>query len=349
MEGKSLNQGRRCQRSTRIWLSLGLLWISVFGCTAQQPPPPPPPPPPAVSPPPEPEKIKLIVLRLENKTRKGKKDNSSGEDRLFGGGVRKQIVDALEQSGRFIIQENDGERKFLSSDTVTNAGAIQRAVLDRLGSLGDAEFLVAGALQLYQLSQESKNAGIDADLLFRESQANTVNVDGIVNTAKRIFTNLKPKDTDLVDMDLWLFDARTGRRIASTNIQGIPSDFSAASGGKFGQQLVAVSGELKTPMQQALRGGAIEAVHWIEEKGEQFRKEPKFEPTVPKPQRTPRPTTTKKSDDTEKPPGSTAPTDAAEPPKEGSANQPPVSPDPGSSSPPPSQGGNPPSKKQWGQ
>lgn len=254
-----------------LFLSCGLLWIGVFGCSTKTPPPPPPVAPSEVQSPSALEKTRVIVLRLENKTKQGKQDNGSGEDRLFGNGIKTQIVNALEQTGRFTVLENEGQRKVLTSDALTDSGEIKTAILSRLGSISDAEFLVAGALQIYRLSQESKNAGVDADLLFRESRANTINVAGIVGVAKKVFENLKPKDTDLVDIDLWLFDTRTGKRIAFTNIQGIPSDSGTAIGGRFGQQLASVSGELTTPMQRALRGSAIEAVNWIAEQGEKFR------------------------------------------------------------------------------
>jgi curli biogenesis system outer membrane secretion channel CsgG len=259
-------------RVTLIWLLLNgsLLWIGVFGCTATKP---------AVTPaapsqmqvPPESEKTKVIVLRLENKTRKGKKDESTSEDRLFGNGIRAQIVNALEQSRRFTVVENEGPRKVLQSDAVTDSGEIRKATRSRLGSFGDAEFLVAGTLQTYQLSQESKNAGIDADLLFRESQAQAIDATGGMDSAKGIFENLKPKDTDRVEIELWLFDVKTAKRIALITIQGVSGDSGEVIGGMFGQQLASVSGEPKTPMQRALRGSAIKAVNWIAEQGEKFR------------------------------------------------------------------------------
>lgn len=356
MNGKGPYEERRRNRVALIWFSLGcgLLWTGVFGCTTKRP---------VESQPvtsvearltPTSEKTKVIVLRLENKTRRGKKDNSSAEDRLFGNGVRTQIVNALEQTGRFIVLENEGPRKVLTSDTLTNSGEIQTAIWRRLGSLSDAEFLVAGALQIYQLSQESKNAGIDADLLFRESQASSINVNGIVDTAKTIFENLKPKDTDLVDIDLWLFDAKTGKRIALTSIQGIPSDSGTAIGGRFGQQLASVSGELRTPMQQALRGGAIEAANWIAEEGERFRlqPQPKSPPPTqvrrrkPSPPR-PEPEDREESVSTPKEPDSPENKTQGGDSSPGEPSAPPDStPSP---TPQPQEWGQPPAKEQWGQ
>jgi hypothetical protein len=210
--------------------------------------------------------------------------------------------------------ENEGPRKVLQSDAVTDSGEIREATRSRLGSFGDAEFLVAGTLQTYQLSQESKNAGIDADLLFRESQAQAIDATGGVYSAERIFENLKPKDTDRVEIELWLFDVKTAKRIALTTIQGVPGDSGEVIGGMFGQQLASVSGELKTPMQRALRGSAIKAVNWIAEQGEKFRTQPQSEPppsTQKKSSRPSRqgskPSTTKIVPDGENNPGSISP------------------------------------------
>jgi curli biogenesis system outer membrane secretion channel CsgG len=305
------------------------------------------------TPTPAPEKTKIIVLRLENKTRQGRKDGSTGEDRLFGDGLRTQIVNALEQTGRFTVLENEGPRKVLTSDTLTDLEEIKTAIWLRLGSLSDAEFLLAGTLQIYRLSQESKNAGIDADLLFRESQASTINVAGIVDTAKKVFENLKPKDTDLVGIDLWLFDAKTGKRIALTDIQGIPSDSGDVIGGMFGQQLASVSGEMKTPMQQALRGSAIKAANWIAEQEERFRLQPEFAsppptqgrrrkplPTRPKPEDRDERSSTTKEPDSAKNDDQGRDSSLAEPPAPSDSTPSPT--------PQPPEWGQPPPKSQWG-
>ncbi len=195
-----------------------------------------------------PEKTKVIVLRLENSTRKGKVDKSTGEDRLFGSGMKSQIVNILSQSGRFMVVNNSGPREVLQRGLLAESGDIKGTVRDRLGSLGDAEFIIAGAITTYQLSKDSKKAGVEADLLFQESQAQTVSVERNVELAKRTFDALKPSGLDRIEYELWLFDAKSGRRIAITRIEGTPRDASET---------------LATPMQQAVRGSVAKAVDWI--------------------------------------------------------------------------------------
>ena len=173
--------------------------------------------------------------------KKGKADKSTVEDRLFGNGIKAQIVNALEQSGRFTVLTNTGPREVLQRDDLTDSGEISEPVRERLGYLGEAEFLIAGSLTTYQLSKKSKNAGVEADLLFREPQARMVNVDGIVDIAKKVFEGLKPVNQDRIALELWLFDAKTGRRLATTKIEGTPSDSSEV---------------MATSMQQAVRGSA---------------------------------------------------------------------------------------------
>jgi curli biogenesis system outer membrane secretion channel CsgG len=194
------------------------------------------------------ETTKVVVLRLENSTKQGKSDRSTGEDRLIGNGIKAQIVNALSQSGRFTVVTNSGPREVLQRGILAENGDIGESIRNRLGSLGDAEFIIAGAFTTYRLSKDSKKAGVDADLLFRESQAQTVSIAKNVELAKRIFGALRPGGIDRIEYELWLYDAKTGRRIALTSIEGIPSDSSET---------------LATPMQQALRGSVAKAVDWI--------------------------------------------------------------------------------------
>lgn len=203
-----------------------------------------------------PDRTKVIVLRLENSTKKGKSDKGTGEDRLFGNGVKAQIVSALSQSGQFTVVNNSGPREVLQREILTENGDIKGTVRERLGSLGDAEFIIAGAVTTYKLSKESKKEGVDADLLFRESQAQALSVEKNVEIAKRTFDALKPSGTDRIGYELWLFDARTGRRIAVTRIDGSPSDSSET---------------LATPMQQAVRGSVAKVVNWVSETRTAFK------------------------------------------------------------------------------
>ena len=242
----------------RGWIALfySLLWLNVFGCAAPKPQRASYVSPPAS--PSSPEKTKVIVLRLENAVKKGRADKSSLEDRLFGNGIRAQLITALEQSGRFTVLTNSGPREVLQRETLTDTGEIKKPIRERLGSLGDAEFLIAGVITSYQLSKESKNAGVEADLFFREAQAKTVNVEGsaIVEMAKKEFEGLKVVSQDRVALELWLFEAKTGKRLATTKIEGTPSD----------------SGEkLATSMQQAVRGATTKAVSWMGETERTFR------------------------------------------------------------------------------
>ena len=253
-----------------VWLSLcsALLWGNIMGCgpTTKVSPPPSPP---KGSPPQE--KIKLIVLRLENATKEGDTDKSRAEDRLFGNGIKTQLVKALEQTEGFTVVNNTGPREVLLRRTFTPSGEINREVKEHLGSLADAELIVAGALTTYQLSRESKNTGIEADPVFRETQVSTVALDGIGDTAKRVFGNLKSAGSDRVVFEMWLFDAKTGKLIARTSVEGTPGDSGETIGGLFGQKLATAASETATPMQRALRGGTIKAVNWIADTQAAFR------------------------------------------------------------------------------
>ena len=237
------------QHISRVWLSLywSMLWLNVFACASPRHERPSSVPFSSVASA-RPEKTKIVVLRFENSVKKGKVDKGSAEDRLFGNGIRAQIVRALEQSGRFTVLTNSGSREVLQRDTLTDSGEIKRPVRERLGSLRDAELLLAGTITTYQLSRKSKNAGVEADLFFCEPQAQTIDVDDIVDIARKTFEGLKPVSQDRIALELWLFDARTGKRLAITKIEGTPSDSTE---------------EMETAMQQAVQGTTIKVANWI--------------------------------------------------------------------------------------
>ncbi len=242
-----MDEERMRQRISRVRLSLccSLVCLTIFGCTSSRPQ--------RVSvmspvAPAAPKKTKIIVLRFENAVKDAQTNTSVGEDRLFGNGIKAQIVDALERSGRFTVQTNAGPREVLPRDSLTETGEIREPIRERLGSLGDAKFLIAGVMITYQLSKKSKKAGINADLFFRQAQARAVKVDGIVNIAEKAFEKLKPVGQDHIGFEVWLFNAKTGKRLATTRIEGTPSDSDET---------------LTTPMQQSVQGSAVKAVRWI--------------------------------------------------------------------------------------
>ncbi len=228
--------------------------------------------------------MKLVVFRLENRM-ENRRDESRKEDQLFGNGIKTQFITAFKQTDQFVIGDNAGPRKVLWSRSITRSGQISRTAKRRFGSLGDAKFLLGGAITSYDLSEESKAAGIEADLFFRESQAKAIKVP--VQTAKKAFTDRPTTAQDRVAVELWLFDAKTGQRIATTTIEGSPNDSGQAIGGLFGNLLATPAPEMQTPMQRALRGCAIKAVNWVAEQGLAFRAQPP--PAPPRPPAKPKP------------------------------------------------------------
>lgn len=229
----------------------------------------------------------LVVFRLENTTHPERRDESREEDQLFGNGIKTQLVATLKQTGQFRIIENPGPRKVLWSRAVSRSGMISTTAKRRFGSLGEAEFLVGGAITRYDLSEESKAAGIDADLFFREAQATAINVP--IARAQEVFAAQPSVAQDRVALELWLFDAKTGQRIATTWLEGSPNDSATVIGGLFGQYLASLPvPALQTPMQRALRASTIKAVNWIAQQGLAFRAQPPPAP-VPRVQRRPTP------------------------------------------------------------
>jgi hypothetical protein len=146
------------------------------------------------------------------------------------------------------------------------------------------------------------------------------------SAAGKVFGTLPAVSQDRVVIELRLIDATTNNMIDRTIAECTSSDFGEGIDGMFGQQLVAASESMRTPMQRAVRACAIKAVNWIADKGVAYRDgksavtpvltepAPKLGPTrpsrskqeprkTPVPSSRPEPTASEQLDDSPKLPG----------------------------------------------
>jgi hypothetical protein len=162
------------------------------------------------------------------------------------------------------VLDPPGAKRVLTSQDFTPKGEIKRKVLNKLGPLDGAEFLIAGMVTAYQPSRTSRNAGIEADPIFAGAGVRQ----GVTKTTlTKAFTSLPTASEDRVTVELRLIEAATGKTISTTTVEGTPQELGQPRGGLFDEKLSTPSGSLTTPMQKALRACTIKAVDWIAETG----------------------------------------------------------------------------------
>ena len=260
-----------------------LFCCMVLGCAAKQPPPPPPPAPPP--PPPRPtwvgEKASIAVVSFDDKTAsqpptKGKTKGKRVRN-LLGRGMENQLVTALRQTGQFVVLEPQ------TTQSVRNKqGKTQTSV--RIGNIEGAEFLFSGSVTKYLLSQDSISAGIARDPLLGAFSSDTNAA--LARSATTAFDAFTAAPEDQVVITLRLIDANSGRLISETTVTTTAQNLGPSLEGIFGPELLAISGDLPTPIQKAVRANTIQAANWIAENCLAYRKQlaenpPPSEPPKP--------------------------------------------------------------------
>lgn len=261
-----------------------LFCCTLLGCAAKPPPPPPPPPAPP-PPPPRPtwvgEKATIAVVSFDDKTApappaKGKKKSRRTRN-LLGRGMENQLATALRQTGQFVVLEPETKRSVQNK-----RGKTQTSV--RIGNLEGAEFLLSGSVTKYLLSQDSISAGVERDPLLGAFSSDPN--EALARSATTAFDAFTAEPEDQVAIMLRLIEAKSGQLIHETTITTTAQNLGPSLEGIFGPELLALSGQLSTPMQKAVRANTIEAVNWIADNCLAYRKQlaenpPPAEPPKP--------------------------------------------------------------------
>jgi curli biogenesis system outer membrane secretion channel CsgG len=188
--------------------------------------------------------------------------------------MENQLVTALRQAGQFVVLEPQTKRSVRSK-----RGKTQTSV--RIGNIEGAEFLLSGSVTKYLPSQDSISAGIERDPLLGAFSSD-IN-ETTVRSATTTFTAFTPAPEDRVEISLHLIDAKSGRLVSETTIEGVAQDLGPALEGLFGPELLSLSGDLPTPLQKATRASTIKAVNWIADNCLAYRKQLAENPPPPDP------------------------------------------------------------------
>jgi curli biogenesis system outer membrane secretion channel CsgG len=206
------------------------------------------------------ERAKVAVFEFENKLVLAADGRRSVIDSVFGDSLKKHLMAGLQQTEQFAVLDPPGAQQVLTSQDFASNGEIKRKLFNKLGPLGGAEFLIAGAVTAYQPSRKSRNAGVEADPFFGGADTRQETAGA---TLAKAFASLPTASQDRISVEMRLIDAASGKTISTTSIEGSPRKVGQPRGGLFDETLSTPSGSLSTPMQKALQAFTIRAVDWV--------------------------------------------------------------------------------------
>jgi len=206
------------------------------------------------------QKIKVAVTGFTNDTGNVSTSRYQGGQRIYesdpiGNGMSKQMVTALIQTGMFRIFEREAVNRVIQEDELSG----------RKRKLIRPDYFIEGAVTEFQVSQKSVHSGLGLGALFGRGSAS-----GWYVLAEQLAATASAGN-DHVAIDVRIIDSYTMEVVASVVVEGKASNLSGAIGGMFGNTLLGLSGEYKTPIAKATRACIIQAVNWI---GEQMVNNP---------------------------------------------------------------------------
>jgi len=188
-------------------------------------------------------KARVAVTRFEDKSAKG---HSTGR---IGDGMAEMLSNALFSTNRFIVVERQSLRDVIKEQDLGASGRVRQDTAAPIGELEGAELLIQGTITEFEPGTSGAGGGLGGIVPGRHGW-----VVGALGGGVK---------TSHVAMIVKVIDARTGRILASEQVEGKATDIGGI-GGAGGPHLVGVFGAYsKTPMEKAIRVAIDESVRLI--------------------------------------------------------------------------------------
>jgi curli biogenesis system outer membrane secretion channel CsgG len=200
-------------------------------------------------------KIRIAVQTFENKTGQVMTAGVHGgqyvvETDPIGRGMADQLVTALMQTGIFSVIERQQIADVQAEKQLTGQG--------QENTLAKPDYFVYGSVTEFKKSQSSASSGMGLGGGYMSGSAG-----GGFGILANAFAAAITSSQDHVVIDIRVVDARTGEVVGAASVDGKAKDLSGALGGVFGNTLLGVSGEYRTPEAKAVRACIIKAVNWL--------------------------------------------------------------------------------------
>jgi curli biogenesis system outer membrane secretion channel CsgG len=194
-------------------------------------------------------KARIAVTRFENKSAKG-----GGE---IGTGMSEMLANALFATNRFIVLEREAIGDVLVEQDFGASGRVKQETAPSIGEIEGAEILVMGTITEFEPG--TSGVGGEAEKAFDLPGHITRRVGETLGKIKAGGAIKKSHVALIIKM----VDSKTGRRLASEQVEGKATDIEGLAGLSKGTLSGALSGYSKTPMEKAIRICIDEAVKLI--------------------------------------------------------------------------------------
>ncbi len=207
-------------------------------------------------------KARVAVTKFVDKSAKG-----YGR---IGDGMAEMLANSLFATNRFIVLERQSLSDVIAEQDLGASGRVRQETAARIGEIEGADILIEGTITEFEPGSSGAGGGLGGLL------------PGKVGAIAGIFGGIKKSHVALI---VKMIDTRTGRRIASEQIEGTATDIEGMAGFQGTRLSGAFSGFSNTPMEKAIRIAIDEAVRVIISKtpSEYYRASSTTQTTSPPP------------------------------------------------------------------
>ena len=194
-------------------------------------------------------KARVAVTRFEDRTAKGPSEIGTGMPEMLG--------NALFATNRYIVLERQALDDVLLEQDLGASGRVKQQTAARIGEIEGADLLIMGTITEFEPG--SSGAGGEKESSFKLPERVRREVGDVLGSVK-LGGGVRKSHLAII---VKVVDAKTGRRLASEQVEGTATDIEGMSGLSGGVLSGAFSGYSKTPMEKAIRICIDEAVKLI--------------------------------------------------------------------------------------
>jgi curli biogenesis system outer membrane secretion channel CsgG len=193
------------------------------------------------------------------------------------------LANALFSTNRFIVLERQSLDDVMKEQDLGASGRVRQETAARIGEIEGADLLIEGTITEFEPGAAGAGGGIGGVIPLPGPRGRVaIGIGGIAGAIK----------TSHLAMIVKVIDARTGRRLASEQVEGKATDIGGITGMGGGGLAGVFGGYSKTPMEKAIRVTIEESVRLIVAKtpAEYYRVGTTPQPQAPPPTATATPT-----------------------------------------------------------
>jgi curli biogenesis system outer membrane secretion channel CsgG len=193
-------------------------------------------------------KARVAVTRFQDKSGKGYKKGNIGD------GMAEMLANALFSTNRFIVLERQSLDDVMKEQDLGASGRVRQETAARIGEIEGADLLIEGTITEFEPGTAGAGGAAGGVIPLPGPGGRVVRgIGGVAGGIK----------TSHVAMIVKVIDARTGRRLASEQVEGKATDIGGITGMGGGGLAGVFSGYSKTPMEKAIRVAIEESVRLI--------------------------------------------------------------------------------------